>query len=88
MEAHCIDLTAYLLGMNVVDVVLDICILSLPVPVIWRIQALSKSKKVGILLIFLLGSLDCTMALVRLIVLTAGESGDHSIDYKDHASIL
>ena len=53
---RCIHLPAYFLSMSVLNVVLDICILVLPLKPLWALS-LATSRKLAISMIFLLGTL-------------------------------
>lgn len=56
MESHCDNINAYLIGTSVVNVFFDFWILILPLFVVWALQ-LSKRRKMGLSVIFMLGLL-------------------------------
>lgn len=64
-NAKCIDLEAFMIGANIPDIIFDIAILVLPIPLIWSLRV-PTSKKIAILSIFLLAAFDLIMAVVRL----------------------
>ena len=55
-KGSCNDQLAFLYFSQAYMIATDIIILCLPIPVVWRLQ-LRKGKKIGVLAIFLLGSL-------------------------------
>lgn len=50
-DAHCFNLRAFLIGNNVPNILADICIILLPMPLIWKLE-LSWPRRVGICAIF------------------------------------
>ncbi|KAJ6078951.1 hypothetical protein N7467_008704, partial [Penicillium canescens] len=52
----------------IADVVTDILPLLFPVPLVWQLQ-LTISKKISVLLVFLLGSLSTAIGITRMVVL-------------------
>ena len=53
---HCVDLVLYIRSSSAINIVLDILILALPIPVFSKLQ-MGKSKKIGLMCLFLLGGL-------------------------------
>ena len=53
---HCINLERFYLGQAIPNIVTDIVLLSITIPMIWRLQ-LPRSQKVALSGVFLLGSL-------------------------------
>ena len=53
---HCIDLLGLILGTGITNVVLDVMILILPLPVLSKLQ-IGKAKKIGLIGLFLVGGL-------------------------------
>ncbi|KAL8895375.1 MAG: hypothetical protein Q9192_003675 [Flavoplaca navasiana] len=63
-SARCINEQAFLYFAQAYMVATDVAILSLPIPVIWHLRV-RRSKKIGVLAIFLLGSFVCITSIVR-----------------------
>lgn len=61
LDGTCIDLRKIHLGAAVVDLLLDIAILVLPQRIIWKLR-ISKSKKVGVSMVFTIGILATVSA--------------------------
>ena len=56
IEAYCDNTSALIVAFSISDVVTDIMILTIPLPIVWRLQ-MSTANKVGLTGIFLLGML-------------------------------
>lgn len=65
---HCIQAAISWSGYAISDVVTDLIILLIPAPLIWQLQ-LTTSKKVSVLVVFLLGSFSTAVGIVRMIVI-------------------
>ncbi|MCJ1331320.1 hypothetical protein MMC10_008009 [Thelotrema lepadinum] len=65
----CIDALQFFVVGSTIDVVTDFAILLLPLPSVVRLQ-LGVWQRVGLVAVFLLGSLTCVFSLVRLVVIT------------------
>lgn len=78
---HCIQAEISWSGYAIADVITDIVLLLFPVPFIWKLQ-LTLSKKISILLVFLLGSLSTAVAIVRMAVILVFTYGDYG-GYRD-----
>ncbi|CAH0054997.1 unnamed protein product [Clonostachys solani] len=64
---NCRNILAYWKGMSVPNIVSDVVMLVLPMPVIWRLH-IERRQKVALMFVFLLGSLGMVASIVRLIV--------------------
>ncbi|KAJ5570551.1 uncharacterized protein N7459_009981 [Penicillium hispanicum] len=64
---HCIQAEISWSGFAISDVVTDLIILLFPVPLVWSLQ-LTLSKKISVILVFLLGSLSTAIGVVRMAV--------------------
>ena len=53
---NCLNFSAEILAYGVTDLLTDMMILSLPVPMVWRLQ-MEARRKVAVSALFLLGSL-------------------------------
>lgn len=67
-DGTCINRTALFKATAAFGVITDVLIISLPVPTVLGLQ-MSRSKKVGILLMFTLGGATVVTSIVRLILL-------------------
>jgi len=63
--AHCMPTGRLLLGFELSNLLLDVCILCLPIYMVRRLQ-LSTKKKVMVSALFLLGAFVCVTCIVRL----------------------
>ncbi|CAJ2507044.1 Uu.00g082300.m01.CDS01 [Anthostomella pinea] len=66
VRGRCMDKKLIILATSCLDLVADMIILALPQMVIWKLH-LSKSKKLGISLIFAIGILNCVVAIIRIV---------------------
>lgn len=66
MPGHCIGSHQLGVASGTLNVVSDFLILTLPLPIIWRLQ-MSTRKKVGVIAIFALGGLACIASVFRLV---------------------
>ena len=55
-QGHCINLDKFYLGQAIPNIITDIVLLSITIPMIWRLQ-LPRSQKIALSGVFLLGSL-------------------------------
>ncbi|KAH7034011.1 hypothetical protein B0J12DRAFT_731978 [Macrophomina phaseolina] len=64
-NAHCIDRGSYYVSIAVLNVVGDVLILSLPLPILWRLR-IGRFQKIKISIIFILGSSTCLVSILRI----------------------
>ncbi|KAL9602216.1 MAG: hypothetical protein Q9219_001940 [cf. Caloplaca sp. 3 TL-2023] len=64
-NGHCINVQALLYFTATLTIVADISILLLPIPIVWNLQ-MEKSKRIGVIGIFLLGGFACIASIVRM----------------------
>lgn len=64
---HCLDDVKFQKVLSVSDVITDILILMIPIPIIWQLN-LSFERKVGVCGVFLMGSLTVAFGITRLVV--------------------
>ncbi|KAI2614257.1 uncharacterized protein GGS25DRAFT_470957 [Hypoxylon fragiforme] len=69
LTTHCIPTMPLALSIGITDFITDVIIISIPVPLIWRLN-FSTSKKVVASAVFLLGAVTIAASLTRLIVIT------------------
>ncbi|KAJ5292491.1 uncharacterized protein N7443_008444 [Penicillium atrosanguineum] len=55
-------------GYAISDVITDLILLFFPVPLVWKLQ-LTLSKKISVLLVFLLGSLSTAVGITRMVTI-------------------
>ena len=65
---HCVQAEVSWSGYAISDVITDLIILLIPVPLVLKLQ-LTLSKKISILLVFLLGSLSTAIGITRMVVI-------------------
>ncbi|MCJ1267410.1 hypothetical protein MMC22_007295 [Lobaria immixta] len=75
---HCRDFQAFLVGITVSNLLLDVIILCMPLPMIWNLK-LSTRKKLEVIGVFLLGSFTCISSLIR--ILSIGNIKDEDFSY-------
>lgn len=56
IKRFCVDTNALNLGFSISDVITDLMVLAIPLPIIWKLQ-MSTPQKLGLTSIFLLGLL-------------------------------
>ena len=65
---HCIQAEISWSGFAISDVITDLIILLIPVPVVLKLQ-LTLSKKISVLVVFLLGALSTAIGITRMVVI-------------------
>ncbi|KAI0393643.1 hypothetical protein F5Y17DRAFT_458652 [Xylariaceae sp. FL0594] len=73
----CINQNAFYLGSAIINVFGDIAVLSLPLPIIWGLQA-SRSKKWSLSFLFLLGAFVIIASIFRIVSVTEIDPEDFS----------
>lgn len=63
---HCVHLTALYMSNGFMNMSMDICILTLPIFMIWRNTTLPFDKKVRVSMLLLLGVFTCACSVVRM----------------------
>ncbi|KAJ5973081.1 uncharacterized protein N7479_002999 [Penicillium vulpinum] len=77
-EGTCIDVPQFFLINGIFAVVIDVMILCVPAPIIWRLQ-MPRSQRVAVTSILLLGGFVCIAGIVRVVFLHKNtQSGDPS----------
>ncbi|KGO73924.1 hypothetical protein PITC_016800 [Penicillium italicum] len=67
-KGTCIDVPNFFFVSGIVAVLIDVMILCVPVPVIWKLQ-MPKSQRVAVTSILLLGGFVCIVGIVRVVFL-------------------
>ncbi|KAK6007013.1 hypothetical protein QM012_006021 [Aureobasidium pullulans] len=79
--SRCINKQAFYLGNGVMNIITDLMILALPIPIVWRLT-LELRQKIILSVVFTLGSISCVISLVRLLsIVTWINVGDDDITY-------
>ncbi|KAI1180402.1 hypothetical protein F4777DRAFT_574163 [Nemania sp. FL0916] len=73
----CINQNAFYLASAVINVVGDVAVLSLPLPIIWGLQA-SRSRKWSLSFLFLLGAFVVVASIFRIVAVTQIDPHDFS----------
>ncbi|KAI0166074.1 hypothetical protein GGR57DRAFT_509759 [Xylariaceae sp. FL1272] len=76
-DGACFDQNAFYLSSAVINVVGDIAVLALPLPIIWKLQA-SRSKKWSLSFLFLLGAFVVFASVFRIVAVTQIDPHDFS----------
>lgn len=66
-DANCIDTLQYWRWINLANIVTDIMMLGLPLPVVWSLHV-SRTQKFGLTLVFLTGSIGLVASIVRFTI--------------------
>ncbi|KAL9628633.1 MAG: hypothetical protein Q9204_005766, partial [Flavoplaca sp. TL-2023a] len=73
---HCINTSAFFRFNNIANMLTDILILAMPIPIVWRLH-LDRPKKIGVCGLFLLGGFVCIASIMRFYYLeNVGLEGD------------
>ncbi|PWY69207.1 integral membrane protein PTH11-like protein [Aspergillus sclerotioniger CBS 115572] len=77
VEGTCFNLVAFSYFTNITNLVTDIWIFLLPLPVILRLQ-ITKNKKIGLSFLFSVGLATCAISAARLTVVVTQGSSDYT----------
>ncbi|KAK0515948.1 hypothetical protein JMJ35_001982 [Cladonia borealis] len=64
-NGYCGNLSAYYLSTGIVNLLIDVIIVALPLPLLWGLQ-MKTSRKIALTAIFSLGALICIISIVRI----------------------
>ncbi|KAI4837646.1 hypothetical protein E4T44_08236 [Aureobasidium sp. EXF-8845] len=79
--SRCINKQAFYIGNGVMNIITDLMVLALPIPIVWRLT-LELRQKIILSVVFTLGSISCVISLVRLLsIVTWIRVGDSDITY-------
>ncbi|KAL8801760.1 MAG: hypothetical protein Q9182_004232 [Xanthomendoza sp. 2 TL-2023] len=67
---HCINFSAFARFTSICNIVTDVLILAMPLPIVWSLH-LERGKKVGVCGLFLLGGFVCITSIIRFCYLEA-----------------
>jgi hypothetical protein len=65
-SGHCIDIQTFYRWMSFPNIVTDVVILVLPLPMVWRLQ-LERNQKVGITIMFVTGGVGLVSSILRFV---------------------
>ena len=82
VQGTCINFTAFYQGSGIPNVILNLVILALPLPMIWSLE-IEKKHKFALSGVFLMGSLVVIISIVRLVFLARLEAFDITWTYVD-----
>ncbi|GAP89221.1 putative integral membrane protein [Rosellinia necatrix] len=77
IDGSCINQNAFYLASAIINVFGDIAVLSLPLPIIWGLQA-SRNKKWSLSFLFLLGAFVVVASIFRIVAVTQIDPHDFS----------
>ncbi|CAK7204520.1 hypothetical protein SEUCBS139899_007277 [Sporothrix eucalyptigena] len=66
VKGHCINQNAFYLASAIINVLGDVAVLFLPIPVVWGLHT-SRSKKFSLSFLFLLGAFVCVASIFRIL---------------------
>jgi len=69
----CIDFPKFFFGNGIAAMLIDVIILCVPVPIVWRLQ-MATTQKLAVVSILLLGSFVCVASVVRIVMLQRNTS--------------
>ena len=76
--ARCINADKFFLGNGVLNLLGDVIIRCMPMPMVWTLQ-LARSKKIALTAVFLLGSCAMASSIVRIVYLVAASKAGSDI---------
>ena len=78
---HCINISAFFRFANIANLLTDILILVMPIPIVWTLR-LDRHKKIGVCGLFLLGGFVCIASVMRFYYLeSVGKGMDPTVEY-------
>ncbi|OTB18131.1 hypothetical protein K445DRAFT_19695 [Daldinia sp. EC12] len=77
-QAHCSSNSNLILSLCITDFITDVLIISIPIPLVLRLQ-LSPSKKLGVCLVFLLGAGTLVASIIRFVLMAGSYLGTINI---------
>ncbi|MCJ1486508.1 hypothetical protein MMC06_006685 [Schaereria dolodes] len=78
-DVHCIDSISFFYGGAGSDVLIDFIILAMPAPFLWRLH-MCTSRKIGVMCMFLLGTLTIAASIARLVAFVQAASPENAED--------
>ncbi|KAI1799479.1 hypothetical protein F4811DRAFT_543548 [Daldinia bambusicola] len=78
LHAYCVRNEKLILSLCITDFIADAFIISIPIPLVLRLQ-LSSSKKLGVCLVFLLGASTLVASIIRFVLMAGSYLGTVNI---------
>lgn len=78
--AHCVNPNLLLLVPGGINCVLDVLIVLIPLPLLWRLRT-TKNQKITLTAIFVVGGFVCVCSIIRLVVLSRLQDVDLTWNY-------
>ncbi|GAB1315415.1 hypothetical protein MFIFM68171_05625 [Madurella fahalii] len=88
IDGECVNVSASLLARCVLNVATDVCILLLPIWILWPLRLRSTMRKAGISLVLMAGGFVCAASIIRLVAMFTEEGsgeGDFTWHYVNNA---
>ena len=79
---YCIDIQSFLLGAGIPNVILNVIVLLLPLPMIWTLE-IEKKHKIALSSVFMLGGFVVIVSIVRVVVLARTQEVDVTWEFVD-----
>ena len=79
---YCIDLHSFLLGAGIPNVILNVIVLILPLPMIWTLE-IERKHKIALSSAFMLGGFVVVVSIVRVVVLARTTIEDVTWEFVD-----
>lgn len=86
IERYCDNTGAIDFGFVIADVLTDIMILVIPIPIVWRLQ-LSTPQRIGLIGIFLLGTIATAAGVARMVIVTLDDL-DTNTGFRDLRGLI
>ncbi|KAK0507563.1 hypothetical protein JMJ35_010086 [Cladonia borealis] len=80
VSGTCIDVTKLWIGNSIPNIVTDIVIIVIPLPLIWKLQ-LPRSQRLPLCGVFLTGAFVCLASFMRLVAIFRIQDGDITWNY-------
>ena len=78
---HCINMSAFFRFGNIANLLTDILILAMPIPIVWSLH-LDRRKKIGVCGLFFLGGFVCIASIMRFYYLeSVGQGADPTCEF-------
>ncbi|CAF9925205.1 hypothetical protein IMSHALPRED_006410 [Imshaugia aleurites] len=80
LPGTCGPVTAPFLADSSINILMDLAIVVLPMPVVWQLQMVQK-RKIALTIVFALGVLVCVVALIRVVLIARLNIDDYLYDF-------
>ena len=79
---YCIDIHNFLMGAGIPNVILNVIVLLLPMPMIWTLE-IERKHKIALSSVFMLGGFVIIVSIVRVVVLARTQTEDVTWEFVD-----